>query len=86
MIGIIDIGSGNLRSVERIVTEYVADVKIIQDPAEVAGASKLILPGVGRFDAVMSALSDRDLVIPIETAVQVKGIPFLGICVGMQKL
>ena len=86
MIGIIDIGSGNLRSVERIVTEYVADVKIIQYPAEVAGASKLILPGVGRFDAVMSALSDRDLVIPIETAVQVKGIPFLGICVGMQIL
>lgn len=86
MIGILDIGSGNLRSVERLITEYVADVKIIQDPAEIADASKLILPGVGRFDAVMTALSDRDLVAPLEAAVQGRGTPFLGICVGMQIL
>ena len=84
MIGIIDLGSGNLRSVERLVKEYDGSAKIINDPADLSQATKLVLPGVGRFDVVMSALIERGYRGPLESAVWERAVPMLGICVGMQ--
>jgi len=90
-IAIIDYGSGNLRSAskafERVVRErgLNADVLVTDDPDVVRRADRVVLPGVGAFadcktgleavPGMMDALSD---------AVMRRGIPFLGICVGMQ--
>ncbi len=92
-IAIIDYGSGNLRSVEKAFARAALDravaARIFQtdDPAEIAGADRVVLPGVGAFAACMAGLSARDGVLEaLEHAVLIEGRPFLGICVGMQLL
>lgn len=86
MIGIVDLGCGNLQSIRRVVANSQSNVKIVDHPLDIAQASKLILPGVGRFDVVMSALIERGLRQPLEAAVWDREVPILGICVGMQIL
>lgn len=90
---IIDYGSGNLRSVEKAVaraareTGLARNVMVTDDPEAIAGADRLILPGVGAFSACMSGLAERDGVMEaLEHAVLVEQRPFLGVCVGMQLL
>ncbi len=90
-IVLIDYGSGNLRSAEkalqRAAGERAGEVVTTDDPALVARAERIVLPGVGAFRACMEALSSRGgLVEAIIEAVQGRGAPFLGICVGMQLL
>ena len=85
---LIDYGSGNLRSAEKALVRAAdgrADIVVTNDPAVVASADRIVLPGVGAFAACMAALSGRDGVIEaMNHAVHDRGVPFLGICVGLQ--
>jgi glutamine amidotransferase len=89
-VALIDYGSGNLRSAEKALVKAAdgrAEILVTCDPERVAGADRLVLPGVGAFAACMKALTERPGLIEAMTeAVRVRGRPFLGICVGMQLL
>jgi glutamine amidotransferase len=89
-VALIDYGSGNLRSAEKALlraAEGGSEIVVTCDPQTVANADRLVLPGVGAFAACMSALEARPGLIEAMTeAVQRKGAPFLGVCVGMQLL
>ena len=88
---LIDYGSGNLRSAEKALARAAegkgVDVVVSAEPEIVAGADRLVLPGVGAFAACMGLLHGKDGLIPAMTeAVKDRGVPFMGICVGMQLL
>jgi glutamine amidotransferase len=87
-VALIDYGSGNLRSAEKALVRAAggsAEIVVTHDPETVAAADRIVLPGVGAFAACMAALSERAGVIEaMNSAVQGRGVPFLGICVGMQ--
>jgi len=85
MIAIIDYGMGNLRSVEKAFAHTGHAATITNDPAVLADAAKLVLPGVGAFRDAIAALRSRHLVEPIRSAIAA-GKPFLGICLGLQLL
>jgi glutamine amidotransferase len=85
MITIIDYQMGNLRSVQKAMEKLGHQAEISSDPATIAAATKLILPGVGAFRDAIAELRNRDLVAPIQEAVAA-GKPFLGICLGLQLL
>ena len=89
-VALIDYGSGNLRSAEKALVRAAdghADIVVTHDPDIVAAADRIVLPGVGAFASCMNALSARDGVVEAMTAaVRQRGVPFLGICVGMQLL
>ena len=85
MIAIIDYGMGNLRSVEKAFTRVGHETIVTDDPAMLAAATKLVLPGVGAFRDAIAALESRKLVEPIRAAVAA-GKPFLGLCLGLQLL
>lgn len=85
MIGIIDYGMGNLRSVQKAFERFDADARIITTPQEIAQAEKIVLPGVGAFADASAHLRERGLVDPILRTIE-RGRPFLGICLGLQML
>jgi glutamine amidotransferase len=85
MIVLIDYGLGNLRSVQKAFEHLGTQITLTSDPEQVARADKLILPGVGAFSAGMAGLRQRGLIEPIKQAVRA-GVPFIGICLGMQLL
>jgi len=85
MLAIIDYEMGNLRSVQKGFERVGHSAVITSDPAVVADADKIVLPGVGAFRDAIAALHERKLVEPIRAAVQ-SGKPFLGICLGLQLL
>lgn len=86
MLAVIDYGAGNLRSVLHALKHLeVADMRLVQQPRQLTGAEKIILPGVGAFGACMAQMHKQDLVEPLKDALAA-GIPYLGICVGMQML
>lgn len=86
MLAVIDYGAGNLRSVLHALKHLNAeDVQLVQEPSQLEGAEKIILPGVGAFGAGMEALHKQGLVDPLKQAID-DGIPYLGICLGMQFL
>jgi glutamine amidotransferase len=85
MIAIIDYGMGNLRSVQKGFERAGHTPVITNDPAVLADASQLVLPGVGAFRDAIAALQERGLVEPIRAAIAA-GKPFLGICLGLQLL
>ncbi|MCC6563345.1 imidazole glycerol phosphate synthase subunit HisH [Candidatus Uhrbacteria bacterium] len=85
MVAIIDYGMGNRASVQNALAFLGHESVVTQDPAVIAGASHLILPGVGAFGDGMKAIRERglDKVMADEIA---NGKPLLGICLGMQLL
>jgi glutamine amidotransferase len=85
MIAIIDYQMGNLRSVQKAFERLGHSAEITGDPQRIAGAEKLVLPGVGAFRDAINELRVRRLVPVIEQSVA-EGKPFLGICLGMQLL
>lgn len=85
MIAIIDYEMGNLRSVQKAFERVGHAATITSDPAVLADAEKIVLPGVGAFRDAIAALRERKLVEPIRTAIDA-GKPFLGICLGLQLL
>lgn len=84
-IAVIDYGMGNLRSVTKALAHVGASVGVVTEPAEVASAGAIVLPGVGAFADCMTALRGQGLVEPICAHVTA-GRPFLGICLGFQAL
>lgn len=82
MISIVDYGAGNLVSVKKALDWLGQKCTITSAPADVAKASKIVLPGVGHF-ASTAALARSGLQDAIASAIE-SGTPFLGICVGMQ--
>ena len=85
MIGIIDYGMGNLRSVEKAFKYVGYEAKIIKDVASVKEAHALVLPGVGAFPDAMDTLIKTGMFEEIKRQID-KGKLFLGICLGMQLL
>ena len=85
MIGIIDYGAGNLKSVEKALLKLGAQTVITRDRETILAADHIILPGVGAFGDAMENLRKYDLDQVIYEAVEQK-IPFLGICLGLQLL
>ena len=83
---IIDTGLCNLRSISRAVEECDAPARIATSAAEVGAPSHVILPGVGAFPDAMDNLDRAGLVDELNEQVGVLGVPFLGICLGMQLL
>jgi len=91
VVAIVDYGSGNLRSAEkalaRVATERGTgqEVVVTADAKVVAKAERIVLPGVGAFADCMNGLSAvPGMVATLNDAVIARGVPFLGICVGMQ--
>lgn len=85
-VSIIDYGVGNINSVANMLARAGAQVSFARTPQEVAAAPRLVLPGVGAFDACRRAL---DAIPGLEEAIHEvcdSGRPMLGICVGMQLL
>jgi glutamine amidotransferase len=89
-VALINYGSGNLRSAEKALVKAAdgqARIVVTDDPAVVATADRIVLPGVGAFAACMSHLQERPgLIEGMTEAVRQRGAPFLGVCVGMQLL
>jgi imidazole glycerol-phosphate synthase subunit HisH len=84
MIVIVDKGTGNVGSISNMLARVGASARVSSDPAEVAAADKLILPGVGAFDDGMQSLDERGLIPALHEAVLERRTPILGICLGMQ--
>jgi len=85
MIAILDYGAGNLRSVLKGLQATGAMCRVTSDPADVARARALVIPGVAAAADTMSGLRARGLVEPALEALR-DGKPFLGICMGLQAL
>ena len=85
MITVIDYGAGNLRSVENTLREVSAEHEVTRDPAKIASATKIILPGVGHFGQMMRALDELKMRAPLIDRIGA-GVPFLGVCLGLQAL
>jgi len=84
MVVIIDYHTGNLNSIKNILKKIGVDSIISNDPAKIALATKLILPGVGHFDYGMRNLQSFDLIDVLNEKVLVEKVPILGICLGVQ--
>ena len=84
MIGIIDYGSGNVQAIATIYKKLNINYQVITKPDDLVKADKLILPGVGAFDATMQQLIDSGLKDKLNELVLGKKVPILGICVGLQ--
>ncbi len=85
VVGIVDYGMGNRRSVEKALERVGADVRLTADAEVLRAADGLVLPGVGAFPEAMRRLRERGLdELVIERAAA--GVPVLGLCLGMQLL
>ena len=84
MIGIIDYGSGNIQAIATIYKNLNIKYQVITKPEDLEKADKLVLPGVGAFDATMQQLIDSGLKDKLNELVIDKKVPILGICVGLQ--
>ncbi len=85
MIAVIDYGAGNLRSAVRALQHVGAPLRVTDNPADLRAADAVVLPGVGATRDTMDAL-DRLELSPVIPELIRSGVPFLGICVGMQVL
>lgn len=85
MIGIIDYGMGNLRSVQKAFEHVGAGAVVLESPSDIHRAGGLVLPGVGAFADGMSNLRSRGWIDPIRESID-SGRPFLGICLGLELL
>jgi len=84
MIVLVNYGLGNIRAFENIYKRLNIPVRVASNTAELAGADKLILPGVGAFDGAMSRLQASGMRECLDDLVLSRMCPVLGICVGMQ--
>lgn len=84
MTTIVHYGAGNLRSVIHAFERMDEPVVVSSDPAEIEKASRLVLPGVGSFDAAMQNLEQKGILPVLHRKVLEEKTPILGICLGMQ--
>jgi imidazole glycerol phosphate synthase glutamine amidotransferase subunit len=85
MITILDYGAGNLRSVQNTLAELGAEYELVRDGEGLRRATKIILPGVGHFGQMMRALDQMQVRDALLERIRA-GVPFLGICLGLQGL
>lgn len=85
-VAIVDYGMGNLDSVARAVEECGASPMVTAAEADIAQAPAVILPGVGAFAKGMESIRERNLDTILDTHVRRRGIPLLGLCLGMHLL
>jgi glutamine amidotransferase len=85
-ITIVDYGVGNLGSIPNMLKRLGQGAVVTSNPEEIRSAEKLILPGVGAFDAGMRSLRERGLIEPLREKAFGERIPILGLCLGMQLL
>jgi glutamine amidotransferase len=83
MIGVVDFGSGNTRSVLRALTAVGAGARLVRRPDELPECERLVLPGVGAAGSAARALADAGLWEPVGSLAR-DGTPLLGICLGAQ--
>jgi len=86
MIGIIDYKAGNARSVQYALTRLCVDSTLVTTPDELETLERIVLPGVGSAQATMDFLDESGCGAALEQRVRGQGVPFLGICVGLQVL
>jgi imidazole glycerol-phosphate synthase subunit HisH len=82
---IVDYGAGNLRSVQNTLDELGTSYLVTNKPDEVSRAKKIVLPGVGHFGQMMRAVDELGVRAELTERIE-NGIPFLGICIGLQCL
>src|SRR5579863_8890705 len=85
VIAILDYGAGNLRSVENTLSELGVGYELARDEEALRRAKKIILPGVGHFGQMIRALDAMSLRAALRERIGA-GVPFLGICLGLQAL
>lgn len=83
---VVDYGMGNLGSVRRALELLGADAVVASEPEQLQGADRVILPGVGSFSEGMERLRDGGWDAALAEATQLRQVPLLGICLGMQLL
>ncbi|MGA0118216.1 MAG: imidazole glycerol phosphate synthase subunit HisH, partial [Ilumatobacteraceae bacterium] len=84
-VAVLDYGIGNLRSAQKALERVGADAVLTSESSVAENADAVVLPGVGAFGSCMDALRSAGLESVVHGAVN-SGVPFLGICVGMQML
>ena len=84
-IAIVDYGMANLRSVQKAFAQVGLSARIVSEPAELVGADRVVLPGVGAFKDAIATLKAGGWVEPIKRHIE-RGRPMLGICLGLQLL
>ncbi len=82
---VLDYGAGNLKSITNMLDSFELPYIITDKKEDIKNAERLIFPGVGNFGQVMAALESKDLTESLISTVK-SGVPFLGICLGLQVL
>ncbi len=85
MISIIDFGAGNLQSVRNALSFLNCEFQVVDTSREITKAKKIIFPGVGNFGSAIDELQKKEVDSAISKSISL-GVPFLGICLGMQLL
>jgi len=85
VIAVVDYGRGNLYSLSHALSHIGVDHAVSERPEDIRVAAAIVLPGVGAFADAMDALAARDLIASLRDAAA-RGVPLLGICLGMQIL
>lgn len=85
-VSLVNYGLGNIHAFANIYRRLNIDVDIVNDANGLAAAERLILPGVGAFDWAMNRLNHSGIRDALDEAVLVRGVPVLGVCVGMQMM
>ena len=86
MIAVVDYRAGNAPSVLYALEHLGLPARLVDSAADIASAERIILPGVGAARATIDSLVEQDLVGALSDRVQGDGVPFLGICIGLQVL
>lgn len=84
-VTIIDYGAGNVPSVERALQRLGGETECTNLAEKIGRAEALVLPGVGHYAALVRVLDEQQMREPLVAALQ-RGVPFLGICLGLQVL
>jgi imidazole glycerol-phosphate synthase subunit HisH len=85
LVGVLNLGMGNLRSVSNAIDQFGFDTVLVDAPGTLDDLTHLVIPGVGSFHTAMRRMREHALVEPIHDFVD-SGRPVLGLCLGMQLL
>jgi imidazole glycerol-phosphate synthase subunit HisH len=86
LVVVVDYGLANIQSVVNALECFTPNIRIAETGDDIAGATRIVLPGVGHFDEGMKGLRSRGHVAALEAQVLEGGVPLLGICLGLQFL